>query len=63
MPLEPPVEVMAPNGTILVPGCCDTDGSCSNYKQQEGCLHNSGLGSVFLPAMHTIIPATCATAR
>jgi hypothetical protein len=37
---------VAPNGTILVPGCRDTDSTCSTYKQRESCLQNPGVGDM-----------------
>jgi hypothetical protein len=46
VPLQAQEEPVAPNGTILVPGCRDTDSTCSTYKQQDSCLQNPGVAGM-----------------
>lgn len=50
VPLQAEEEPVAPNGTILVPGCRDTDSTCSTFKQRESCLQNPGVGGMFCGA-------------
>ena len=49
VPLQAEEEpTVAPNGTILVPGCRDTDSTCSIYKQRESCQQNPGVDGIAL---------------